>query len=271
MGEVAACHETPEISRDRQNYACRTPGWIVARSAAAKLPRRSCVNPVEEEPMPDPCQQQEDLVDDIESQLETLQEALEDAPPANKPAIIKQINALDAKLAAAQAALTSCQEAHQPLDAAWSVEFLAVGTQGDQERRITGSVAVTLSFSADRTTFTMQCPQLSGSVGDVRVTVDLLPNTAGTVGDPDAHGFRDMSIGVQATVAIPAADLKEAADLSLSTNATLSVQDLGVNITGSKLNGVGYLTMVGEGTAASGDKLALRLEGKVSPMPWPIT
>ena len=219
--------------------------------------------------MPDPCQQQEDLVDDLESQIETLQEALQDAPPANKPAIIKQINALENKLAAAQAALTACKEGHQPLDATWAVDFLAVGTQAGQERRVTGSVVVTLSFSADRTTFTMQCPQLSGSVGDIRVTVDVQSNTAGTVGDPDAHGFRDMSIGIHATVA--ALGKAEGADLSLSTNATLSVQDLGANITGSKLNGVGYMTMVGEGTAPSGDKLDLRLEGKLSAMPWPIT
>jgi hypothetical protein len=150
--------------------------------------------------MGDPCQTQEDAVDDLESQIESLQSELETATPTE-----------------------------------------------------------------------MQCPELTGSIEGYRIAVDLSTAT-GTVGSPDAHGFRDMRITANAHVTIAGPLINQTTDVSmtLTTDGTLSVQEFGENIEGSPINGNGFMTMVGEGT--SGDQmLDIRLQGTVKPVPWQIS
>jgi hypothetical protein len=167
--------------------------------------------------------------------------------------------------------LAACKQAHAPLTCSWPAQFLLVGTQGGQERRITGSASVVLKFAEDRATFTMQCPELTGSIEGYRIAVDLSTAT-GTVGSPDAHGFRDMRITANAHVTIAGPLINQSTDVSmtLTTDGTLSVQEFGENIEGSPINGNGFMTMVGEGT--SGDQmLDIRLQGTVKPVPWQIS
>jgi len=218
--------------------------------------------------MSDPCQDEEDKVEVINDEIQALQAELDGATTSEKPAIIAKIKEAQTELSAAKRALDACKRAHQPLVTTWSGDFLVIGKKGESKYPIDGNFSVGLTFSEDRSTFQMAALELDGNIEGIAISVTILAPNSGVVGAPDANGFRDMEIDVN--VVANAAGQSRTIQLALNTWATLSMTDnIGEPITGSKMNGHGWVAMVGEGTS-EGDLIDIELQGPIAPIPWDI-
>jgi hypothetical protein len=230
--------------------------------------------------MPNPCQDEQDKVDNMKADLEDLQAQIQAASsPSEKMGLIRQIDKQTARLDSATAMLEACQRAHRlSVSVEWTplVQVSLVLPAGNPLRRNSISVAerftLLLRFSEEPSIFSFDEAVVEGSTESkigtntliLRHQLRLRPAQTGDVSAPFDNqfflGLREMSILTHVDISVEGSTglppplpsrvwLRAVGDIGVATDGVFQdPSDPGQTEEGSVLDARGYLEMVGTDT-----------------------
>ncbi len=215
----------------------------------------------------DPCAEERADVDGIQTEIEDLQASLGDAPTNQKAHIVAQIEHQKALLEKAKVKLAKCEAVGPSLKSSWHASYRIDARVQGRQRTFQGSTDFEFTFDGTRLLFVVtSAPPISGSLGGgFSVVLSFSAPQAGqvTLGD-----FPDMRVpfDLTATFSGPLAFPDRSARVWLDTQGTATWND-GSNESGSGMNGIGWMKMVGTVDDAANDfRVAMEFHGTLAPV-----